>query len=90
MADATLILGRDGMGELATEADYDAWVTFVCERIDDATGLDVNVEERGAQDVQDDTIRGYAGDEQPIRDALETLWNEFCGSPEHWPISEVE
>jgi hypothetical protein len=87
MADATLILGRDGMGALATEEDFDAWVSFVAGEIDSATGLDVAVETRGARDVQDDEIRGCLGDAQPIRDALVSLWDEFCDRPEAWAVS---
>lgn len=93
MANATLILGRDGMGEVATEADFDAWVAYVCEHIDEATGLDVAVETRGKRDVQDDKILADgsgSGDSLTIDEALGTLWEAFCASPELWPSSAHE
>ena len=81
---ATVILGRDGMGAEATEADFYAWVAYVCEHIDEATGQNVDVEIRGVRDVQDDAVRGTL-DPQPIRDVLQSLWEAFCADPSAWP-----
>ena len=85
MSDATITLGRDGMGEQADEADFDAWVSYVCAHIDEATGLDVDVEVRGARDVQDDAITGM-DDRQPIHDAIQSLWDAFCADASAWPV----
>jgi hypothetical protein len=85
MSDATVILGRDGMGE-ATEADFDAWVTFVCDKIDGATGLDVDVEVRHLGDVQSDHFapRGTPNAET-VESAIVDLWEQFCADPTAWP-----
>ena len=84
-----LILGRDGMGADADEADFDAWVAFVCARIDVMTGLDVTVEYRGARDVQDDCIIADDADRQTIHDAIQLLWDAFCADPTLWPARTV-
>lgn len=81
MTRAMLVLGRDGMGNDATEADYDAWVSYVCERIDDATGLMVDVETRGPRDVQTDVISGVSDDERTIvEEAKASLWDDWCAA----------
>jgi hypothetical protein len=80
---AALVLGRDGMGPDADEADFDAWTTYVCERIDAATGLDVAVEIRGKRDVQDNGYR--ADDPDALRDAVNSLWDDFCADASAWP-----
>jgi hypothetical protein len=78
MGDAIVRLGRDGMGPAADEADFDAWTTYVREHIDEATGLDVAVETRGARCVQDDRVVADDADRQTIYDALQSLWEAFC------------
>jgi hypothetical protein len=90
----TLTLGRDGMGAEADEADFDAWCAYVSARIDEASGCDVTVDERGARDVQEDAIRctrhltaggtSYHA-EDAVRDALITMWEEFCADTSAWP-----
>ena len=82
---ATITLGRDGMGDNATEADFDSWVTYVASRIDEATGLDVTVNERRSRDVQEDAIRvegtedsDPSADREMVRGALAWLWNAWC------------
>lgn len=83
---ATVILGRDGMGDAADEDDFDAWVAYVTERIDAASGLDVDVQTRGARDVQSTGYPGAMDDEaQTLRDALVTLWADFCADDSAWP-----
>jgi hypothetical protein len=85
MSDATITLGRDGMGSQADEADFDAWVTYVCEHIDEATGLDVDVEVRRLGDVQNDAVTG-TDDRQLIHDAVRYLWDVFCADASAWPV----
>lgn len=75
-----LILGRDGMGADATEADFDAWVSFVCDHIDDACGFEVDVDYRHRREVQSDVIV-RAGDDETIRviwEAKQALWDRWC------------
>ena len=74
--DATITLGRDGMGELATEDDFDAWCDYVCKRIDEVTGMSVVVDVRAKRDVQTDDID--CDDRETIYRAIQSLWNEFC------------
>lgn len=75
----TLILGRDGMGDHATEADYRAWVDYVCSNIDVACGFTVDVDLRDPKDVQKDEIEG-GGDAQRsiIEEAKAYLWDKWC------------
>lgn len=89
-ADAVVTLGRDGMGPEADESDYLAWVAYVENHIDDATGLDVRVDTRSARDVQDDAIRVYRDgyEEADVHDALQSLWEAFCADPTAWPNRE--
>lgn len=70
-------LGRDGMGATANEADFEAWVAFVAERLEGAT-----VEVAHASDVQTDRISGEASD---LREQLACLWDTFCSSTDYWP-----
>jgi len=93
--EVTLTMGRDGMGGDTSEEDFDAWTTYVCDRIDDASGCDVTVEIRGRRDVQEDCIRG--GNEQmpgcqigytgnaAVHDAVQRLWEAFCADDSAWP-----
>ena len=86
---AVIILGRDGMGEASAE-DFDSWVAYVTDHIDQLTGLDVLVNERSPREVQDDYIRvegtadsDPAADKAMVREALCSLWESFCadGAP---------
>jgi hypothetical protein len=93
--EVTLTLGRDGMGDNADEADFDAWVSYVTDRINEESDCDVTVEVRGPRDVQDDDIRG--GDERmpgcapgydgnaAVGDAMTRLWEAFCADDSAWP-----
>jgi hypothetical protein len=75
---ATLVLGRDGMGA-SEAADFDLWVSFVCEHIDERVGFEVDVEERGKHDVQSDDIRTATDEEREvILTAKELLWADWC------------
>lgn len=91
MSKVTITLGRDGMGDDASEADFEAWTSYVANRIDDLTGLDVTVDERRRGDVQETAIDADDDvDEQSIHDAIETLWAEFCADPSAWPARTAE
>jgi hypothetical protein len=78
-----VVLGRDGMGNDADESDFDAWVAYVCDRIDTACGFAAEVESRVGIEVQSD--RYYGTDEQraTLREAVASLWNAWCseGAP---------
>lgn len=64
-----------------TQADYDAWVEYVCRNIDNATGMTVGVyaaamgdDEPGADQIEADTD----DDREIISRALGDLWEDYC------------
>jgi hypothetical protein len=74
-----LTLGRNVMGANATEADFDSFVAFVCARIDDACGFEVDVAKRRPRDVQENAITcDDDGQREAIQYAIEALWDAWC------------
>lgn len=75
----TVTLTSYNMGD-ATESDFDAWASFVAARIDDATGLDVTVDQARFGEAGKDEIRGNVDDDmvETVREALRDLWDAFC------------
>ena len=91
MSAVTIVLGRDGMGSEADEADFDAWVAYVERRIPELTSVDVTVEERGSRDVQEDAIRvDDTIDASDVRSVLTRLWEDFCGDDSAWPARAAQ
>jgi hypothetical protein len=83
-------LGRDGMGDDADEADFEAWMTYVADKIDDATGMCVTVSARRRGDVQTNAVSTQLDrDDEPeigrLERALESLWEAFCADLSAWP-----
>jgi hypothetical protein len=81
----TLLLGRDGIGDGADEDNFQSWVAYVCARIDERCGFEVDVDTRGQRDVQSDDIRGGTDEQrEAIADAKRSLWDEWCsdGAPD--------
>lgn len=88
MTDATVKLTAYNTN-FETEAEFDAWVSYVAAHIDDVTGLDVKVDSyaftgRGAGGT-DDEIRTFSEDlaicethERIIESALCDLWDRAC------------
>jgi hypothetical protein len=78
MMRVTLVLGRDGMGE-ADEEDFDTWVAYVCDRIDERAGVVVDVDVRAPRDVQSDEIRGGTDEQRTaVAEAKAALWDDWC------------
>lgn len=80
MKNITVTLTSYNMGDV-TEADYDAWISYVSARIDERTGLDVTVDASPfGCGSSEDCISGYEDedDRQIIQDTLYCLWDEFC------------
>jgi hypothetical protein len=78
MAKATLVLGRDGMGD-ANEEDFEAWVAYVCARIDERAGFEVDVDEQPARGGQNDTIEGGTDEQrETIAEVKRSLWDDWC------------
>ena len=85
---ALVILGRDGMGELATEEDFDSWVWYVVAHINEACGfpleVEVEVERRLPRDVQSDEYsHDTAAGRATLLEAVAELWDRWCseGTP---------
>lgn len=78
-----LVLGREGMGEQGTEDDFDRWVDFVCDRIDEACGFEVDVDTCRRGESQKDRIEGEDSEREIIERATERLWDRWCaeGAP---------
>jgi len=71
------------MGDV-DDKDFDCWAEFVTEKIDEATGLTVEVDQARFGDAGDDVITGATENE---RDAILRFlgtdgWDAFCG--EEW------
>lgn len=80
MKNITVILTSYNMGDV-TEADYDAWVTFVSARIHVRPDLNITVEASPfGRGKSEDYISGYEDedDRQSIQDTLQSLWDDFC------------
>lgn len=82
----TVTLSSHGMGDDATEADFDAYVEFVTERLD-VPGVDLTVE--AAEYGQPGDLVGDSEDTSEVHDALERLWDLFCNTPEAWPAKTL-
>ena len=68
------------------ESEWDAWVAFVCDRIDDAVGFEVDVcaEQWSSRVIVfDDLITGDAEARTIVREAIQILWEAWCaeGAP---------
>ncbi len=82
MKTIVLTLTAQNMGDLATEADFDSFTALVDRRIGDLTGLDVSVETFAfvGGPGRDRVSGGEDGDEEKVREALRTCWEEWCTS----------
>jgi hypothetical protein len=79
---ASVTLTAYNLGPNTREADFDAWVAYVAEHIDEATGLDVSVDAfaftgRGAGGDKDN-VSCDDEDRETIEEALEMLWERGC------------
>jgi len=76
----TVTLTSYNMGSETTEDDFDAWVGFVADRIDAATGFTVDVESFRFGESQFEDAVSHATDEQTenIREALRSIWDAWC------------
>lgn len=83
---ASITLTSADMGDV-TEADFDAWVAYVSERIDEFTGLDVTVDAaRFGAGGADRIVAENDEDRQTLRRAISVdLWEKFCADASAWP-----
>ena len=75
---ATLILGRDGMGEGATEDDFQSYVALVESKLDTLCGFPVAIVTAQPRDVQVNRIWADEDEKTTINEALIELWDEWC------------
>jgi hypothetical protein len=81
---AKIVIGRDE--SLANEEDFDAFVTYVCDRIDEECGFSVHVETHGPRDVQNTVVTASDDEaEDTVKGALYRLWEAFCADDSAWP-----
>lgn len=73
----TVTLTSYNMGD-ATEAEYDAWTSYVCEHIDEHTGFEVAVEVDRFGTAGDDRIVATDEQREAIQAALADLWQSWC------------
>jgi hypothetical protein len=66
------------MGDGDDERDFDSWVNFLCQNIDEAAGFPVAVDVRLSSDVQSDEISGGTPDQLvAIAEAARDLWQRW-------------
>jgi len=77
----TLILSSANMGDEADAVDFDLWVSFVNENIDERVGAMVEVDQFRFGATGPDHIGGASEEQRAtIRRLLAVdLWEEFCG-----------
>lgn len=83
-----IILSAANMGNLADEADFDAWAAFVCEHVDEACGVFVaDVDQLRFGDAGPDRVTGAT--EEQTETILSWLahdgWDAFCADASAWP-----
>lgn len=73
-----VVVGRDGMGAGASDADFDAYVALATERLPEILGTQVDVSRQPEGGAQSDDVSGagYYGREA-ARDALARVWTEW-------------
>jgi hypothetical protein len=85
---AKVILGRDGMGQNADEADFKSWVTYVTDHIGAATGLNITIEAAEPSDIQAPYSIYGLDDAEDVHLALDALWAIFCEDDSAWPVRD--
>jgi hypothetical protein len=77
----TITISADGT-DCSSGDDFDTYVSFVSDRIDDRAGFTVNVESAPFGEGGADRISG-ADDAQreTIREAMQVIWQEWCAQP---------
>lgn len=78
---ASVTLTAYNLGPDATEADFDAWASFVARWIDEAAGCYVVVDQHPFSNgpAADTIAAGCDEDEVAVREAVERLWEAWCG-----------
>lgn len=85
MSTIKITLSAANMGPNATEADFDAWASYVAANIDEALGIDADVDQAGftgRTSIPEDQVTG--GTEEQNESVCRWLsvdgWNAFCAA----------
>jgi hypothetical protein len=80
VTDASITLGRDGMGEDASQEAWLAWVAYVMDNIEEQAAVPgIEVDTRRPCDVQTDRVWSPDAEErEAMAEALRELWDRFC------------
>ena len=89
MSKIEITLTAQNMGPDHSEADFDAWTSYVCEHIDDAVGFEVHEVAQFSFDggPATDRVDGASVDQvEAIRNYLaHEGWDAFCADASAWP-----
>lgn len=82
-----IVLTSYNMGDV-TEADFDAWASWVASHVEMVFGVDATVDQfRFGESVVDDVVRG--GNETLREEIAQWLsvdgWSDFCADGAAWP-----
>jgi hypothetical protein len=92
MSEIRITLSSAAMGDVS-EADFDAWASYVTEHVNEGAGVEVSeVDQQRFGDAGEDRIEGATLAE---RDAIRTWlavtgWDAFCGDESAWPKVAAE
>ena len=88
MSKISVTLSSANMGPDADERDFQAWQSWVCDKIDDAMGFvvdDVDLHRFG--DGAEDTVIGGTEEQRAAVKRWLSVegWEAFCANDEAWP-----
>lgn len=87
MSKITVTLSSANMGDV-DETDFDLWARYVADNIEDATGIECQIEQHRYGEGEDE-IEAYGEERETLRRWLSTDgWNAFCG--EAWETMRAE
>lgn len=84
-----ITLSAANMGNMADEADFDAWASYVCDHVDEACGVFVTeVDQFRFGDGGRDTVTGATDDEEAriLSWLSHDGWEAFCADAGAWPV----
>lgn len=83
----TVTISRGNMGELETEADYQAWVRFVQQAVTAFGDIEVRAAYPGHGN-EDVVHAPTSAQKQFLLRAVTGLWDAFCRTPTAWPPTD--
>jgi hypothetical protein len=85
MSKIQILLSAANMGPNATEADFDAWASYVAANIDEALSIDADVDQAGftgRTSISDDEVSGATEEQEEAIDRWlgNEGWDAWCSS----------